>query len=115
MRYAVASLGKEMKDPQTGASLGHSEIPCCDVIIDRVTDKLSYGHLDNVRISLDATLPGQLQVEEQISTPHSREADHASGKTSLTAARHDSTKKVAAAVDQTDAAPPRPKKEDGKW
>jgi hypothetical protein len=115
MRYAVASLGKEMKDPQTGASLGHSETPCCDVIIDRVTDKLSYGHLDNVRISLDATLPGQLQVEEQISTPHSREADHASGKTSLPAARYDSTKKVAAAVDQNDAAPPRPKKEDGKW
>ena len=115
MRYAVASLGKEMKDPQTGASLGHSETPCCDVIIDRVTDRLSYGHLDNVRISLDATLPGQLQVEEQISTPHSREADHASGKTSLPAARYDSTKKVAAAVDQNDAAPPRPKKEDGKW
>jgi curli biogenesis system outer membrane secretion channel CsgG len=111
MRYAVASLGKELKDPQTGASLGRSETPCCDVVIDRVTDKLSYGHLDNVKISLDASLPGQLQVEEQIANPH----DQAAGRAPLTTTRRDTTKKVAVATDSNNDAPPRPKKEDGKW
>jgi hypothetical protein len=111
MRYAVTSLGKELKDPQTGASLGRSETPCCDVVIDRVTDKLSYGHLDNVKISLDATLPGQLQVEEQIANPH----DLAAGKAPLTTTRRDTTKKVAVTSDSNNDAPPRPKKEDGKW
>ncbi|PZQ77575.1 MAG: hypothetical protein DI563_03200 [Variovorax paradoxus] len=36
-RYALASLGKEMKDPQTGQSLGRMESPCCELVIDRVT------------------------------------------------------------------------------
>jgi hypothetical protein len=50
--YSLVSLGKELKDPQTGESLGHTETPCCDVVIDRVSSKLAYGHLENVIIDL---------------------------------------------------------------
>ncbi len=48
-RYAIVSLGKELKDPQTGESLGRTDTPCCDVVIDRVSNKLAYGHLENVK------------------------------------------------------------------
>lgn len=65
-RYAMVTLGTEMKDPQTGQSLGRIESPCCELTVDRVTPQLSYGHLDNVRGSLDKLLPGALQVREPL-------------------------------------------------
>jgi curli biogenesis system outer membrane secretion channel CsgG len=64
--YSVVSLGKELKDPQTGESLGHTETPCCDVVIDRVSSKLAYGHLENVKIDLGSVDPVALQVQEEI-------------------------------------------------
>jgi hypothetical protein len=64
--YAIVSLGKQLKDPQTGESLGRADTPCCDVVIDRVSDKLAYGHLENVRISLDSVDPLGLQVREAL-------------------------------------------------
>jgi hypothetical protein len=64
--YAIVSLGKEMKDPQTGESLGRTETPCCDVSIDRVSSKLAYGHLENVKIALDSVDPVGLQVRDEL-------------------------------------------------
>jgi curli biogenesis system outer membrane secretion channel CsgG len=64
--YAIVSLGKELKDPQTGESLGRTETPCCDVVIDRVSSKLAYGHLENVKIALDSVEPVGLQVREEL-------------------------------------------------
>jgi curli biogenesis system outer membrane secretion channel CsgG len=64
--YVLVSLGKEMKDPQTGESLGRTETPCCDVVLDRVSDKLAYGHLVNVKIDLSSIDPVALQVREEI-------------------------------------------------
>ena len=64
--YAIVSLGKELKDPQTGESLGRTETPCCDVVIDRVTDKLAYGHLENAKIDLASVDPVGLQVREEL-------------------------------------------------
>lgn len=69
--YAIVSLGKEIKDPQTGESLGRTETPCCDVVIDRVTDKLAYGHLENARIDLNSVDPVGLQVREELLSPKS--------------------------------------------
>jgi len=66
-RYQLVSMGVEMKDPQTGGSLGRVETPCCEVVIDRVTPKMSYGHLENVRSTLDGTA-GSLQVRGIIKT-----------------------------------------------
>ena len=60
--YSLVYMGSEIKDPQTGQSLGFTESPCCDVVIDRVDPNLSYGHLENVKISLDNIKPGGLEV-----------------------------------------------------
>lgn len=65
-RYAMVSMGKEMKDPQTGQSLGRMESPCCELVIDRVTPNLSYGHLENMRTDLNAIPEGGLQVREAL-------------------------------------------------
>jgi curli biogenesis system outer membrane secretion channel CsgG len=64
--YAIVSMGKELKDPQTGESLGRTETPCCDVVIDRVASKLAYGHLENVKIALDSVDPVGLQVRDEL-------------------------------------------------
>lgn len=65
-RYAVATLGNEMKDPQTGQSLGRMESPCCELVVDRVTANLSYGHLENVRSNLDNVPIAGLQVRGEL-------------------------------------------------
>ena len=65
-RHQVVALGAELKDPQTGQSLGRTEAACCDVVIDRVTPTLSYGHLESVVIGLDAVPAGGLLVREAI-------------------------------------------------
>jgi len=64
--YAVVTMGSEMKDPQTGQSLGRTESPCCELVIDRVTPNLSYGHIENAQGTLDNLLPGALQVREPL-------------------------------------------------
>jgi curli biogenesis system outer membrane secretion channel CsgG len=65
-RYAVASLGKEMIDPQTQQSLGRIETPCCDVVIDKVAATMSYGHLENAKVVLDSVDPTGLQIREEL-------------------------------------------------
>jgi hypothetical protein len=64
--YDVVALGKELKDPQTGQSLGRVDAPCCVVVVDRVTPNLSYGHLEGVKSSLDALPDGALQVRAEL-------------------------------------------------
>ena len=65
-RYAVAAMGAEMKDPQTGQSLGRMETPCCELVIDRVAPNLSYGHLENVQTNLDALPAAGLQIRAEL-------------------------------------------------
>lgn len=65
-RYKIYLQGKEIKDPQTGQSLGNMESVCCEVVIDRVTPKLSYGTLENVAAKLDGVKPGALQLREAV-------------------------------------------------
>lgn len=65
-RYKLYLQGKEIKDPQTGQSLGNTETVCCDVLVSRVTPKLSYGVLENVTVGLDKVTPGLLQVREML-------------------------------------------------
>ncbi len=65
-RYAMAAMGNEIKDPQTGQSLGRMESPCCELVIDRVTANLSYGHLENMRIDLETIPASGLQVRNEI-------------------------------------------------
>jgi len=65
-QFKIFSMGKEMKDPQTGQSLGNMESECCVVTINRVTPKMSYGTLSDVKIKLDGVKSGALQVREEV-------------------------------------------------
>lgn len=77
-RYKIFLQGKEMKDPQTGQSLGNMESECCEVVINRVTPTLSYGVLENVKSDLKAVAPGALQVREAVPPkPPKEDADEA--------------------------------------
>lgn len=68
-RYRVFLQGKEIKDPQTGQSLGNMESLCCEVVVNRVTPNLSYGVLENVKVELTSVQPGALQVREAVQAP----------------------------------------------
>ena len=65
-RYQIYLLGKEIKDPQTGQSLGNMESLCCEVVINRVTPNMSYGVLENIKIEISSVQPGALQVREAV-------------------------------------------------
>jgi hypothetical protein len=77
--YQVYLRGKEIKDPQTGATLGFMDSPCCEVKITRVEKSLSYGTLENARIDLSGVVTGTLHVREIIATK-------SAGKTAVKAA-----------------------------
>ena len=107
-RYAMVTMGTEIKDPQTGQSLGRVEAPCCQLVIDRVTPNLSYGHIEGAAGSLDNLLPGALQVREQLK-----------GKPAATVASNDAAppapKAKRAAKESGDMPAPSEKKNDDKW
>ena len=83
-RYAMAVMGKEMKDPQTGQSLGRTESHCCELVIDRVTPNLSYGHLENMRTDLDAIPEGGLQVRAELKNVPAAVASQAAAANAVT-------------------------------
>ncbi len=97
--YQVVQLGRELHDPQTGRSLGRTEQECCTVVVDRVTQSLSYGHLENVKIKLDDVPDGALQVRDEVDT-------------TAAAVPAASAKKKVAAHKQEDLGPP---KNDANW
>jgi len=114
-RYAMVTMGTEMKDPQTGQSLGRLESPCCQLVIDRVTPNLSYGHLENVRGPLDKLLPGALQVREGLPAAGKAQAQ---AEAPAAATPQAATKPAAKARPAAEAtAPPAEagKKQDDKW
>jgi curli biogenesis system outer membrane secretion channel CsgG len=114
-RYAMVVMGSEIKDPQTGQSLGRVESPCCQLVIDRVTPNLSYGHIEGATASLDNLLPGALQVREQIKG--GKVAAVASGDTSIpTTGVAAPARKAPRVAKEADAAvAPVDKKNDDKW
>lgn len=65
-RYAMVTMGAELKDPQTGQSLGRMEAPCCELVVDRVTPNLSYGHIEGAAALPAGLAPSALQVREQL-------------------------------------------------
>ena len=111
-RYAMVVMGAEMKDPQTGQSLGRVESPCCQLVIDRVTPNLSYGHIEGATGSLDNLLPGALQVREQLKGGRIAVA---SNDAVAPAAGPAPKAKRAAKEGGADAVAPIDKKNDDKW
>lgn len=109
-RYQVIALGAELKDPQTGQSLGRTEAPCCEVVIDRVTPTMSYGRLESVLISLDAVPAGGLLVREALTARKSNDVAATDGAAKPARSRR------AAADDMGDpVAPTKSKRNDVDW
>lgn len=115
-RYSVVSMGAELKDPQTGQSLGRSEQPCCTVRVDRVTPQLAYGQLEDVKASLDSLPVGGLQLRERLpAAPPSRVAGPADGAAPQPAAVKPAARSARpGAEDTVPATAPAPKTDD-KW
>jgi Curli production assembly/transport component CsgG len=63
-RYQLVSMGQEIKDPQTGQSLGRTEYECCEVVVDKVGPTMSQGHIENIKMPLDQIQAGGLQLRE---------------------------------------------------
>ena len=123
-RYQVVAMGKEMKDPQTGQSLGRLESPCCELVVDRVTPNLSYGHLENMRGGMEDLPPGGLQVREVLkaSAAPVLAAQAASGDTAaagepqaapVRAAQPPAARRATSPAKEADA--PVGKKDDDNW
>ena len=116
-RYAMVVMGSELKDPQTGQSLGRVESPCCQLVIDRVTPNLSYGHVEGATGSLDNLLPGALQVREQLKggKPPATVASNDAPVPAATGVAAPARKSPRPAGDSGDAPAPVNKKTDEKW
>jgi hypothetical protein len=109
-RYRVYLLGKEVKDPQTGQSLGRMESPCCEVVIDRVTPSLSYATLENIQTPLDNISVGDLQLREALAASIARAADEVAAATGNSAPKgKTSGRTVRSSESGTPAPAPKPK------
>ena len=82
-RWQAVRLGEELKDPQTGRSLGRSEHPCCTIRIDRVAAQTSYGTIeDGVDAMRGGFRPGQIELRQKLG---SKPAAAAAGATASAA------------------------------
>ena len=65
-RWQGVHLGQELRDPQTGRSLGRNEMPCCTIRIERVAAKTSYGVIeDDAVFDASAFEPGSIELRER--------------------------------------------------
>jgi len=113
-RYRVYVLGKEVKDPKTGRSLGKTEQPCCELVINRVTQKLSYATLENVQVSLDNIPDSDLQLREAIAADVSHAADEVAASVG-SPTQHRMVRPQSHAAEADTAAPATESKERDDW
>lgn len=69
-RWEAVFLGEELKDPQTGRSLGRDEVPIGAIRIDRVSSQTSYGTLEDGAEALagKSFRPGAIALRKKAST-----------------------------------------------
>jgi hypothetical protein len=67
-RWEAVFLGEELKDPQTGNSLGRHEMPFGTIRIDRVSSQTSYGTVEEGAAALGARpfTPGAVELRKRI-------------------------------------------------
>lgn len=100
-RWQAVLLGEELKDPQTGRSLGRSEMPCCTIRIDRVASQTSYGTIEDgagaaagkfrpgaieLRQRVDAAKPASAAAAEQAAATTAKRSSRPAGKPKPSAA-----------------------------
>lgn len=67
-RWQAVYLGEELRDPQTGRSLGRNEIPIGTIHIDRVSTQTSYGTVEEGPAALGNKLfrPGVIELRKML-------------------------------------------------
>lgn len=67
-RWQGVHLGQELRDPQTGRSLGRNEMPCCTIRVERVAAKTSYGVIEeDGPFDASSFEPGSIELRERAS------------------------------------------------
>jgi len=81
--YEVVLRGKEISDPQTGNVIGRIEKPCCQVLVTTVTAEMSYGIVQNKRVSDVAAVfaPGALELRGKVERPRTVAVERSSEPT----------------------------------
>lgn len=136
-RWQAVALGEELKDPQTGRSLGRHEVPLGVVRIDRVSNQTSYGTFEggapNLNgqpfkagsIELKGLAGGKDKVASAAPRPDAAPVEAAPVKTKVSTERTASVKAVsekpagtstaAGQSAELSAKPAAPRKEEEKW
>ncbi|MCA1324437.1 CsgG/HfaB family protein [Herbaspirillum sp. alder98] len=67
-RWKAVYLGEELKDPQTGNSLGRNELPVGTIRIDRIASQTSYGTWEEgaAKLGDKPFVPGAIELREQL-------------------------------------------------
>lgn len=63
-RFEAVLLGDELRDPQTGRSLGRMERNCCVIRIDRVAAQTSYGTIEDGAAAINGFKPGSIELRQ---------------------------------------------------
>lgn len=124
-RWQAVRLGEELKDPQTGRSLGRNEIPFGTIRVDRVSTQTSYGTVEEgaAAIGDKAFKPGTIELRKLLAAGGKAENNKESDipiATSTSAAK-DAAKPVRKAERQasesaaTPAPQPKAQQKDDKW
>lgn len=80
-RWQAVYLGEELKDPQTGRSLGRSEVSAGVIRVDRVSTQTSYGTLEEgtTNVGSKPFLSGSIElrkkVDAKVATTNATEAE----------------------------------------
>lgn len=67
--YQAVHLGRELRDPQTGRSLGRHEAHCCTIRIDRVAQQTAYGTIEGATLDPSAFVPGSVELRSRLEQP----------------------------------------------
>lgn len=123
-RWQAVQLGEELKDPQTGRSLGRNEVPVGTIHIERVSAQTSYGTLQDITGALadKPFKPGSIALRKETAqktgiaskseAAADARADPSAAKPNRIAARP-AAKTEAPPPDV--ATPSRDRREDEKW
>lgn len=65
-RYEAVILGDELRDPQTGNSLGRMERNCCVIRIDRVAAQTSYGTVEGGAVEMTGFKAGAIELRQAL-------------------------------------------------
>ena len=87
-RYQAVILGDELKDPQTGRSLGRNEQPCCVIRIERVAAQTSYGVIEGGAAAVQNFKPGMIELRGLVGKSAAQDSKESDGPVAAATQSH---------------------------